>query len=140
MDPALHGWVLMRDGGCVARFVGNSLDEMRWPMLRGLPAPDLCRNGWGSVINAYSISLMELDHVEPFDEPDFGRKPPDHPAYLWTLCSFHHRGTVAGHAWATKTAVREAAPVYIAAANERAAARGLILPGPIWWDEEAGRT
>lgn len=129
MRDDVRAYVLARDGGCVARLI-NKLDLMRWPMLAGLPDPGLCADQWGRPLAKIGAvySFGELDHVEDWDKPNYAQKPLSDPDHLWTLCSFHHRGKLAGYAWATLSAVREAAPKYIAAANERARLRGITPP------------
>ena len=44
-------------------------------------------------------STIELAHVH--DEPTAARRAPSDPAHLVTLCAWHHRGSKAGHVWAT---------------------------------------
>lgn len=137
MTPEVHAFVLARDGGCVARFSRDPLDRMRWPMMAALPDPGPCRNEFGSEINPYSLIGLTLDHVEEADQLDFGRRPPDDPEHLWTLCPGHHMGSQGGHVWATDARVRDAARSYIPAANAMARQRGW----PAWpsgGEEEAG--
>jgi hypothetical protein len=43
--------------------------------------------------------MLELDHVH--DEPTAARRAPSDPAHLVVLCAWHHRGSKAGHVWAT---------------------------------------
>ncbi len=94
-------------------------------MLAALPDPGPCRNDFGGEISPYSLLFLDLDHVEEEDQLDFGRRPPDDPDHLWTLCPGHHRlGTRGGYVWATDARVRMAARQYIPAANEKARQRG----------------
>lgn len=134
MDSALRGYILLRDGGCVARYVTMPLEVVRWPMLRGLPDPGPCRNEFGSWINPASLMGMTVDHVKDRDRPSMSLKAPDDPDHLWALCPGHHTGIEAGRVWATQVGVREAALVYIAAANDHAR-RNRWPPYPVW-DEE----
>jgi hypothetical protein len=122
MKPELREYILLRDGGCVARFVESKLELMRWPMLAGLPKPGLCRNEFGGEINPNSLLGLQIDHVKDFATMGGGRV--DLIDEMWTLCPYHHMGTIAGHAWALKTEVRVAARLYIRLANERARQRG----------------
>jgi hypothetical protein len=80
-------------------------------MLQGLPEPGLCRGS------------LTLDHVKT--DSMMGKKAPDDPHHLWTVCGGHHVATQAGGAqWATMAVVRDAARQYIARANALAAERG----------------
>ncbi len=124
MDQALRQYILLRDGGCVARFVNSHFYASRWPMLQGLPDPGECKNMFGSYESPSSLMNKTIDHVEKADELSFATRPPDDPDHLWTLCSGHHQGLVHGAVWATKHEVREAARAYIEAANEAARRAG----------------
>lgn len=42
-----------------------------------------------------------LNHVQDPGNPMYGRKVPDEPRYLVSLCWWHHQGSKAGHVWAT---------------------------------------
>lgn len=114
MDVALRSYVMYRDGGCVARFVANPLELMRWPMLADLPDPGPCRDSWGNPISPHALWLMQADHVK--DELGMAIREDD-PAQLWVMCPWHHQGNGIYHQWATKEVVRVAARIYIAAAN-----------------------
>lgn len=121
MDPGLRRYVLLRDGGCVARFVNSPFEAARYPMLQGLPAPGLCRDTFGGQIDPTALWFMEADHVK--DELGLGIREDD-PEQLWTMCPYHHRGTLTSGGWATRTDVRAAARTYIAAANAEARRSG----------------
>lgn len=128
MDQDLRQYVVLRDDGCVARFVNSAFWASRWPMLQGLPSPGLCRNEFGGDINPRSLIGLQVDHVKHADEHAMGLKAPDDPDHLWTMCPGHHTepggSGVPGRVWATMSVVREAAVEYIAAANEAARLRG----------------
>lgn len=129
MDGQLRSYILLRDQGCVARFVNSAFYAFRWPMLQGLPDPGQCRNEFGSLISAEGFVGFTIDHV---NDPVWVRS--DHPDRLWVLCAFHHGlSQMAGGQWATKVPVREAAPLYIAAANEQARIGGFPAHNPAWW-------
>ena len=78
VTPQVYDLVMRRDYGCVA----PRLDPDAGP----------CSGMGGSL-------MLELDHVH--DEPTAGRRAPSDPAHLVVLCAFHHRGSKAGHVWAT---------------------------------------
>ena len=120
MNGDLRNYVMLRDGGCVARFVGDRLMVTRWPMLVGLPDPGPCRDTWGNLISPTALWFMHADHVK--DELGMAIREDD-PEQLWTMCPYHHMGSL-GSGWATKTVVRVAARIYIAAANAFARRRG----------------
>ena len=113
MNAGLRRYVILRDGGCVARFVNSHFWASRWPMLQALPDPGPCGDNWGRRINPTQLDLMEADHVK--DELGMAIREDD-PYQLWTMCPFHHRGAL-GSGWATRSDVRAAARQYIAAAN-----------------------
>ncbi len=119
MNEAVRTYVLLRDGGCVARFVNSAFFATRWPMLQGLPDPGPCRSKWGDRQNPEALYAMTVDHVELDGEMSFASKPPDDPEHLWTSCWGHHLGN-----WVNKEPVRAAARLYIPAANAHAARRG----------------
>lgn len=125
MDSKLREFILLRDGGCVARHVETKLGVMRWPMLADLPKPGFCRNEFGTEMDPTSLIGQTIDHVKDYATTGGGRE--DRIDEMWALCPHHHLGTIAGHAWATKTEVRVAARAYIAEANIRARQRGYPL-------------
>lgn len=45
--------------------------------------------------------VWTLNHVQNPGDPQHGRKVPDEPGYLVSLCAWHHQGQEAGHIWAT---------------------------------------
>lgn len=95
-------------------------------MLQGLPDPGICRSAFGVPVDPTRVSGLTLDHVK--DELRMGKRAPDDPAHLWTICAHHHVTT----SWVTHADVRMAARAYIAAANEAAAANGwVMLPGDV---------
>ncbi len=130
MTPELHSYILMRDGGCCARFTRDPLDRRRWPMLAALDDAGPCRNEFGGTMSAWTLIGLTLDHVEDADQLDFIHKAPTDAWHLWTLCPGHHGlATYAGFKWATQECVREAARLYIPAAIEAARKyRGLEPP------------
>ncbi len=130
MDEAVRTFVLLRDGGCVARYVNSSFWASRFPMLQDLPAPGQCSGMFGSYDDPNSLLHKELDHVERADELSFATKPPDDPEHLWTLCHGHHQERRAGRVWATHEKVRGAAREYIVEANAAAKKRG-FPPYPV---------
>jgi len=133
MDSALREYVLLRDGGCVARFVGSAFEASRWPMLQGLPSPGACRNEFGSIIRSTGYVGFTIDHIN-----DDLHVRADHPDRLWVLCAFHHGlAQMAGAQWATKAEVRAAAPLYAVAANAAAKVAGFPVADPSWWADAA---
>jgi len=131
MDQRILLYVKWRDGDCVARFANHPLWATRWPMLQGLPDPGPCRDRFGALLDAVRpVPAMHLegDHVPDADGHAMGAKAPDDAAHLWGVCAGHHTGTSAGRQWATHAEVRRAAALYIAAANEAAAARWMRPP------------
>ena len=114
MNPALREFVLRRDDGCVATRANSRFWATRWPMLQGLPDPGPCEG------------RITLDHVK--DDLALGKKAPDDPWHLWSVCVAHHTETRAGAQWATSKPVRAAARLYIRAATEYAQERGW----PVW--------
>ena len=122
MDGVLRQFVLLRDGGCVARFVGNIYERNRYPMMFDLPAPGRCRNQFGSDIDTRSLMMLEVDHVKTALR--MARRAPDDPWHLWTICPWHHHESN----WVTITEVKDAARIYIAASNLFVLRNGF----PVW--------
>lgn len=130
MDAALREYVLLRDGGCVARFANSPFWKLRWPQLQDLPEAGFCRDRYGSIIDPTDKRHMTLDHVK--DEPGMSIRADDAIGSLWTVCWFHHIGTEGSRRyasqWATNDLVRAAARTYIDAANAAAVRRGWPVP------------
>lgn len=79
VTPELRRYVLNRDGGCMAQWLG---------------APTGCRDTGGYPLPMLSLDL-ELDHVR--DQPMIGKRAPSDPIHLVALCHHHHQG-----GWATR--------------------------------------
>ena len=131
----LHGqpssWVMLdaylwrRDGGCIARFVNNTLWAGRWPMLQGLPDPGPCRNAAGDERSPYDRENCTREHVK--DEPGMSARAENDEDHTVIVCWGHH---VFGRQWCTGSLVRAAVRLYIAAANQRLSTeRGQLSTG-----------
>lgn len=80
VTPAVRQAVLIRDGGCVAPYLG---------------APDGCATAFGyPVPTGATDGWVELDHVR--DQPMIGKRAPSDVAHLVSLCHHHHQD-----GWAT---------------------------------------
>ena len=98
VTPDLHGYILARDGQCVAAT---------------LDAPYPCRDEWGEPLDPRHLYALELDHVR--DQPMMGKRAPSDKFHLVAMCPGHHR--LDGWATANRPALR----AYLSRVEGRAA-------------------
>lgn len=109
MDGELRLAILGRDGGCVAL----RLDQFAGP----------CRDRWGRGFRRTDSLLFQdltIDHVRgqppvgtlaKTNEGGFGKRPPDDPQHLVTLCWHHHlNGWATGHRRLLREYLAQVAP------------------------------
>jgi hypothetical protein len=63
-----------------------------------------CRDSWGHQIVRWpprdmGPQYLQMSHTKAEGELAMGKKAPNTPEYLVTLCPWHHTGTAAGSNW-----------------------------------------